>query len=151
MSLQELHDQLLAEGCNRFYIAGVGGPVSDDVVCLGLHNGNWEVFYVERGQSSKPIFSTTDEQEAINFYCRYVMSLEHRHLIVFTRSAQVLDAYKTLMGNQGIKTIQNDIPHFAAVSDRIFRLFVVNKDIFRAKEFIKELPFYDEELKRAND
>lgn len=48
MELRELYDIFIAEGCNRFYIDGMGGPQSDDVECLGTNSGKWEVYYIER-------------------------------------------------------------------------------------------------------
>lgn len=151
MELTELYEKLLAEGCNRFYIEGVGGPVSDDVECLCLSNGKWNVSYVERGQKSKPVFSTDDKNEAVNFYFNHIMQFEHRHLITLTRSIQTLNFYKALAEKHGIRTIQNDIPAYGRAGDVVYRLFVVNKDIFRLKEVTQAIPFFDEALKRRSE
>lgn len=86
MDLKNLYDKLISEGCNNFYIEGVGGPSRDDVVCLGLNGGNWEIYYTERGQKSKPSFSTNNKAKAIKYYHDYILEMEHRHMVVFTRS-----------------------------------------------------------------
>lgn len=36
MELKQLYDTLIAEGCNRFYIDGIGGPQNDDVELLSF-------------------------------------------------------------------------------------------------------------------
>jgi hypothetical protein len=148
MDLKNLYDELLAHGCNRFYIEGIGGPQSDDIECLGYNDGKWEVYYTERGQKSKPLFSTPDMAEAVQFYHNHVMQLEHRHMVTFTRSPDVLTSYKTALERCGVRTVQNDIPHYSATGDRIFRLFVTNSDIFKAQELFGDLPYFDEDLKQ---
>lgn len=148
MELGELYNKFIEEGCNRFYIDGIGGPQPDDVECLGLNNGKWEVYYIERGQKSNPIFSTIDKDEAIKFYYDYIMKIEHWHIVAFTRSLNILNSYKNELEKYGVRTIQNDIPDYNITGDRVYRLFVTNKDIFIAKEKLEAVPFFDENLKR---
>jgi len=148
MDLNELYNKLIAEGCNRFFIEGVGGPQKDDVELLAYHNGKWEVAYTERGKRSNPMFSTTDQQEAIRYYYDHVIRQQHMHLVTFTRSAAISDLYKAELEGLNLKVIQNDIPHYKELGDRIFRLFVINKDIFTAKKKMINIPYYDEDLKR---
>jgi hypothetical protein len=147
MELQALYDKFISKGCNRFYIDGVGGPQSDDVECFGENNGQWEIYYIERGQKSKPLFSCTDKTEAIAYYYKHVLSLEHRHLIAFTRSNEIMASKKRALESFGIRTIQNDIPHYRTIGDRIFRLFVNNQDIFKATEILNTVPYFDDDLK----
>lgn len=148
MELNELYDKLIAEGCNRFFIEGIGGPQSDDVELLAYNNGKWEVAYTERGKRNNPMFSTADKQEAIRYYYDHVIGQQHWHLVVFTRAATTAEFYKAKLESLNLKVIQNDIPHYAAMKDRVFRLFVVNKDIFTAKEKLTDIPYVDEDLKR---
>lgn len=148
MELQELYNKFIAEGCNRFFIEGVGGPQSDDVECLGLNNGLWEIYYIERGEKSTPIFSTPNKDEAIRYYHDHVMKIEHWHLVTFTRSFDILTSFKRVLEELGVRTIQNDIPHYSTTGDRVFRLFVTNKDIFIAQEKIEPVPYFDDDLKR---
>jgi hypothetical protein len=53
--LQNLHDELLSEGCNNFHIRGIinKGSSFDDVVCLDSVNNGWEIYYIERGVKGK--------------------------------------------------------------------------------------------------
>lgn len=139
---------MLSDGFNRFYIDGIGGPISDDVECLGKIGTEWAVYYVERGQKSAPIFTSESEEKAIAFYYEHVSKIEHWHMIVFTRSKIIMESAQRILENHNIRVIQNDIPHYSKTDDRVYRLFVVNKAIFMAKELFAEVPFYDHDLKR---
>ncbi len=147
MELRELYDKLISEGCNHFYIDGVGGPHSDDVEHLGETDGVWEVYYTERGVKSDPLFSTRDKDVAIKYYLDHVLSIEHWHLVAFTRSSEILDSYRHQLEAAGLRTIQNDIPSYAVRGDRVLRLFVTNKDIFRAREILEVVPHVDDDLR----
>ena len=147
MELKELYKKFIDSGCNRFYINGIGGPIDDDVECLGLQNGIWEVYYIERGQKSNPSFTSTDKEEAINYYHDYILGKQHWHLIAFTRSFEKFDSYKTELENNGIKIIQNDIPDYKFTGDRVYRLFVTNMDIFKAEKILKKVLYFDGDLK----
>ncbi|RZJ70108.1 hypothetical protein [Flavobacterium sp.] len=144
--LQDLHNELISKGCNLFFIDGIGGPIDSDVEHLGFFDPNWEVYYSERGQKGKVFLSTPDISEAIAFYRKHILSIEHWHLIAFTRSADVLEKYRFGLEKVRIKTIQNDLPDYSQRNDRIYRLFVVNKSIFEALRLFPEVPFFDENL-----
>ncbi len=145
MELNELYDQLIAEGCVRFCIEGIGAQSYDDMERLEMKAGQWQVNYYERGQVVETLFSGPDKQEAIRFYYDYVMKIQHWHLVVFTRSLAVFNWHKDILENLGIGTIQNDIEE---EHDYKYRLFVTNKDIFNAKEALDEIPYFDEDLKQ---
>lgn len=148
MELKELYDKLLAEGCNRFYIDGIGGPQDDDVDRLGMDDGVlWKIYYFERGRSGEAFFSSPDKEEAIKYYYQHIMAMQHRHLVTFTRSFEIFIFYRFTLESHGIKTIQNDIPNYSGAKDHVYRLFVVNKDIFAARELIDIMPYLDNNLK----
>jgi hypothetical protein len=145
MELNELYNKLITEGCQHFCIEGVGQQYYDDIDRLEMKNGQWQVNYYQRGQIWETLFSSQDQQEAIHFYYDHIMKIEHWHLVAFTRSAALFNLYKNKLENLGIKTIQNNVEEN---HDYKFRLFVTNKDIFRAKELFDEIPYFDEDLKR---
>lgn len=147
MDLIDLYNKFILEGYTNFYMEGVGGTMKDDVHCLEFDNQNWTVYYTERGIKSKPIFSTKDKDIAIAYYTEFVSKIEHWHLIAFTRSIEILTDFKEKLEKLEIKIIQNDIPDFRLTGDRVYRLFVVNKDIFVVKEQIANLPYFDTDLK----
>lgn len=147
MELQELHDKLISEGCNRFCIEGIGEQVYDDVERLGMVDGKWAVYYIERGQKSTPFFSTTSKDDAIDFYYDHIKNIEHWHIVAFTRSAELKEKVKTKLEQSGIRVIQNDIPDYASTGDCVYRIFVTNGDIFKAEKLFEKLPYVDEDLK----
>jgi hypothetical protein len=144
--LNGLYNQLLTAGCNRFYIDGVGGPQHDDVDCLGCNQGVWEVYYMERGHASPPFFSTPHLQEAIDYYYQHIMSIEHWHLVTFTRSFQLKENRKIQLQQAGIPIIENNIPNYAQPGDLVYRQFITNEHIFKAKQLLIVVPYMDEGL-----
>lgn len=147
MELKELYEIFIAEGCNRFCIEGVGGQKFDDIERLEFKDGKWEVTYYERGQAGDTLFSSADKDEAIQYYYSHIMKMQHWHLVAFTRSFDVFTSYRFTLESHGIKTIQNDVPGYATSKDHVYRLLVVNKDIFKAIELFGELPYVDEDIK----
>lgn len=145
MELNELYNKLIAEGCQHFCIEGIGQQFYDDIDRLEMKNGQWQVNYYQRGQIWETLFSSQDQQETIRFYYDHIMEIEHWHLIAVTRSPDIFNLYKNRLENLGIKTIQNDVEEN---NDYKYRLFVTNKDIFKAKELFDEIPYFDEDLKR---
>ena len=141
--LKKLCHELMAEGCNKFYIPGISKTLNDDVVCLNLMDGNWKIYYTERGIDSEPIYSTYDIDDAIQYYKNYITSQEHWHLIIITRSIEKINEYRSILELNGIKIIQNDMPDYSKKDDRVFRLFVTNKDIFRAEKLFRKIPYSD--------
>lgn len=141
--LKELYDEFIAEGFSQFYIVGIGGPTPDGTQILGQHNGNWEVYYIERGQRQKASFSSSNKQEAIDYYRNHVYRIKHHHLAAFTRSKEKIEKIKVLLGDNSIEYWQNDIPSYSEVGDTVFRIFVFNKDIYRIKEIDKSLPLIE--------
>ena len=148
MELKALYHDFLANGYTNFYIDGIGGPKRDDVHRLGFDDLNWTVYYSERGIASPPIFSTTDKDEAFKYYTNFVSKIAHWHLIAFTRSNEIVADFKNKLKNLQLKVIQNDIPNYNGKGDVVHRIFVVNKDIFIAKNHIKDIPYFDDDLKK---
>ncbi|MDR3093438.1 MAG: hypothetical protein LBU62_02200, partial [Bacteroidales bacterium] len=105
--------------------------------------GNWKIYYTERGNDDDPIYSTYDIDDAIKYYKNYIINEEHWHLIIITRSIEKMNEYRSILELNGIKIIQNDMPDYSKKDDRVFRLFVTNKDIFRAEKLFKKIPYSD--------
>ncbi|EDP96151.1 hypothetical protein U8527_14665 [Kordia algicida OT-1] len=135
--LKQLHDTFIAEGFHRFYIDGIGTPKSDDVEVLSFNHGIWEVFYIERGQKGKILFASPNKQEAIEFYKNHVYGIKHQHLVLATRSKQKVADIKVLLTENNIEFWQNDIPSYSKIGDRMYRIFVFNKDVFKVKKLQK--------------
>lgn len=134
MNLQELERRLVEEGCSKSnYSIGFR---DSDVFCLMKKNGVWHIFYTERGQDQEPIFESTSEEKACEYFFKYQTErIEHQHLVGFFKSQKEADALEARLKGHGLKTLLNPIPYHGWEDPR-FRVFVVGKDIFKAREIL---------------
>ncbi|ARD23012.1 SPOR domain-containing protein [Shewanella japonica] len=133
----ELTEKLLAEGCTPESFAVLSRQ--SDAYCIDKIWGEWAVFYSERGIDSKPIYTSDSETEACEFFYDYILKQEHWHLVGFFKvEAEALEL-ESMLDKIGIHSIRNDIPAFNAPNDPRYRVFVVGKDIFKAKEKLGSL------------
>jgi len=63
MTLADVPPSLLAEGCNPMTFAVGSRGTASDAFVLVQQNGQWEVFYTERGRDSAPIDIGESEDE----------------------------------------------------------------------------------------
>ena len=148
--LQNLYEELIEEGCscNNFYIYGINKNVPDDVVCLNSVGQKWEIYYTERNKKSEIFYSTNDLDDAINYYRTFIKDIVHWHLVCFTRSIEIKNKYKKILEINKIKIVENEIPAYNYSGDHVYRLFITNKDILKAKNLFKDIPYYDDKLKK---
>jgi hypothetical protein len=141
MNTKELKQRLLNEGCNpsQFSI----GPGGADVFCLDQRNGKWIVFYTERGRDDEPIFESDSEEDACEFYFHYITTkMRHDHLVGYFISEQNENSLAEKLAWNGIQSHRDKIP-YGGWNDPRYRVFVVGKDIFRARDILGELPLRD--------
>ena len=144
MQLAELEPKLLEEGCNKARFAVGERGAADDAFCIVQENGRWDVFYTERGNDSPPIFSSLSEEEACDFFYKYVLTLQHWHLVGwFVEEAGAVELEQRLR-RLGTKPIRNDIPSYRYDGDRRYRVFVAGKDIFAVRNAVPDLPIQKE-------
>jgi len=142
MRIHELDQCFQQEGCNLSnYAIGVRGLASD-AYCLVRYRGNWRVFYTERGCDHPPIFESTNEEEACEFFYSFIMRFRHDHCVGFFRSQAKTDALCEKLREHGIPFYQDTIP-YGGPQDVRHRVFVVGKDIFKARDLLGELPLED--------
>ena len=141
MNSTELKHRLLAEGCSPHnFSIGHGGS---DVFCLEEQDGVWRVFYTERGKASDPIFESPSEEEACGFYFDYITTrIRHDHLVGFFVSEQNAIELEKQLAQNGIPSHRDKIP-YGGWSDPRYRVFVVGKDIFKARAVLGEVPLND--------
>jgi hypothetical protein len=141
MNTAELKQRLLEEGCSSHnFSIGHGGS---DVYCLAQEEGVWRVFYTERGKADAPIFESSSEAEACEFYFEYITKkIRHNHLVGFFISDQKASDLEAQLAQNGILSHRDKIP-YGGWSDPRYRVFVVGKDIFRARAVLSEVPRKD--------
>lgn len=141
MNIEELKGRLIEEGCSSSNYSI--GYRDSDVYCLMNWNGIWRIFYTERGQDHAPIFESTSEEAACEFFFDYITKkFRHDHLVGFFISEENANALTEKLAQNGITSHQDKIPHGGWIDPR-YRVFVVGKDIFKAKEFLGEVPLKD--------
>jgi hypothetical protein len=141
MNAAELKQRLLDEGCSPYNFSI--GPGGSDVYCLAQQEEVWRVFYTERGQADGPIFESTSEAEACEFYFDYITKkIRHDHLVGFFISEQKAGDLEAQLAQTGILCHRDKIP-YGGWSDPRYRVFVVGKDIFRARAVLGEVPLKD--------
>jgi len=141
MNAVELKQRLLDEGCSPYNFSI--GPGGSDVYCLGQQEGVWRVFYTERGKDDAPIFESTSEVEACDFYFDYITKkIRHDHRVGFFISEQQAIDLDLYLAQNGIRSHCDKIP-YGGWSDPRHRVFVVGKDIFKAQEVLGEVPLRD--------
>jgi hypothetical protein len=141
INTEELKQRLLEEGCSPFNFSI--GPGGSDIYCLEQQNGIWRVFYTERGKADAPIFESLSEMEACEFYFKYITKeIRHDHLVGFFILEQNAIGLVLQLVQNGIPSHRDKIP-YGGWSDPRYRVFVVGKDIFRAREVLGEVPLSD--------
>ena len=141
MNTIELKRRLLEEGCSPYNFSI--GPGGSDVFCLEQQNGVWRVFYTERGKDGLPIFESRSETEACEFYFDYITTkIRHDHLAGFFISEQNALSLELQLAQNGIPSHRDKIP-YGGWSDPRYRVFVVGKDIFKARAVLGEIPLKD--------
>ena len=142
MNIHDLEQRLTAEGCNPSnYAIGQRGPASDAYFLT--HNGKeWQVYYTERGSDQPPIFSSTDEQQACEYFFNFIMKMRRDHCVGFFRSKPAADALQAALDGHGIDSRQDKIP-YGGFSDPRYRVFVTGKAIFAARDILEQIPAND--------
>jgi hypothetical protein len=139
MTTAELERRLLAEGCNPANYAL--NTRSYDGFCLLFDGLQWAVFYSERGRDQPPIFTSTAEDAACQFFFDFVMKMEHRHLVAVLRSESAARALRAQLEAQGIATHAYQLLY--ATDDYRQVVSVVGKDIFRVRALLNKVPVED--------
>ena len=141
MNVEELKQRLVEEGCSttNYFIA----YRDSDVYCLLNENGSWRVFYTERGQDQDPIFESINEEEACEFFFNYMTKkFRHDHLVGFFISDKVANALTEKLAQNDIQSHLDKIPNHGWDDPR-HRVFVVGRDIFKAREILGQVPVKD--------
>lgn len=140
MDRSELARRLREEGCNpSHYTIGRGGS---DAFCLDRVDGQWTIFYTERGLDSPPIFESGDEAEACGFFFDRIMAMRHDHCVgLFRRERNARALIQRL--EQHHVAVWHDAILYAAPDEMRYRVFVTGKAIFPARALLGELPLHD--------
>lgn len=135
MNIEKLERCLIEEGCNpNNYAVGSRGMASD-AFCLTQETGTWRVYYTERGKDDDPMFESTSESEACDYFFSYIMSFRHDHCVGFFRSEQRATELSAELERHGVDSFRDKIP-YGGWEDPRHRVFVTGKAIFKTRELI---------------
>ena len=141
MNIKTLKHRLVEEGCSTSNYSI--GYRDSDVFCLINEGGLWRVFYTERGQDNPPVFESTSEEAACEFFFNYITKkFRHDHLVGFFTSEEKAKELIEKLAQYDINSHQDKIP-FGGWVDPRYRVFVVGKDVFKAREILGEVPAKD--------
>lgn len=141
MNIDDLKVRLEEEACSRANYSI--GERDSDVFCLENQNGIWRIFYTERGIDQPPIFESPNESEACEYFFTFMTTkIRHDHIVGYFISREKAEALVETLAQHNIQTYRNDIPYHGWHDPR-FRVFVIGKDVFKAREILGELPVRD--------
>lgn len=141
MNIQELERRLEEEACNRAHYSI--GYRDSDVYCLMKIDGLWKVFYTERGLDQESMFESESEEAACEFFFKYQTErIRHDHIVGFFHVQVNAKALAAKLKEHGMDSYENNIP-YRGWHDPRFRVFVIGKDVFRARALLGELPIGD--------
>ena len=136
LNIHELEKRLIEEGCNpsSFAIGSRGG--ASDAYCL-THNGQeWQVYYTERGVNSAPEYTSQSEEEACEYFFKFMMTrFRHDHCVGVFLSKPLADALQTQLESHGLHPFQDKIP-VPVVKEPIHRVWVSGREIFVVKDIL---------------
>lgn len=141
MNVGELAKRLLEEGCNPSTYAIGSRGTAWDAYCLTFSGTWWEVYYTERGLDSAPIFTSESQSEACAFFFQHITSMRHDHCVGYFRSEQKTSTLHRQLRGIGLEPWQDRIPY--GLHDPRFRVFVIGKEIFAAKQALGTIPVRD--------
>ena len=144
MNIKDLADRLHEEGCTGFSLqASISDGAGYDAMCLECTAGDWTVFYTERGTDSAPIYRSSSESDACEFFLDYMKKEPNRHCVGIFQSEESAEALEAQLRALSIDPIRNDIPVFTINGDPCFRVFVAGKQIHVVRGQFESIPLRD--------
>lgn len=141
MNIQELERRLEEEACNKAHYSI--GYRDSDVFCLMKIDGLWKMFYTERGLDQEIMFESESEEAACEFFFKYQTErIRHDHIVGFFHVQANVKPLIAKLGEHGIQAREDAIPYHGWHDPR-FRVFVIGKDVFKARDLLGELPIRD--------
>ncbi|MBD2770520.1 hypothetical protein IC235_21760 [Hymenobacter sp. BT664] len=84
------------------------------------------------------------ESEACRYYLNLVGKFRQDHCVGFFKSKNAADELQTIFQQRGMEVITDQIP-YGGPSDPRYRVFVVGKNIFAARDLLGKVPLVDDE------
>jgi hypothetical protein len=137
MNAETLKQRLEEAGCSESYYSI--GDRGNDTFCLEKINGEWQVFYTERGGHSEPEFQSPSEEAACRYLWEKMQTIRHEHLVGLYSDLAEAQSFSRVLSELGIENHLDSIPN-PVVSPTLYRVFVHGMGISEAKKHFSTLP-----------
>ncbi len=138
MNLQELSAHLQRE-CYQpsVYHIGPSWGACGDTFCIEMIGGQFEVFYVERGQRGEAIHRCESESAACDAFLAALdrERFSRAHCVGFFTSKSDADSLSERLACADI-TVHRDAIPYSSTTDMRYRVFVFGRDKLRAQAMI---------------
>lgn len=138
MNFQELSAHLQRE-CYQpsVYHVGSGWGACGDTYCIERVGGQFEIFYVERGQCGEAIHRCESESAACEAFLAVLdrERFSRAHCVGFFTTKSEADRLSERFATAGIAVHRDAIP-YSSTTDMRYRIFVFGRDKIRAQEII---------------
>lgn len=138
MNLKELSAHLRLECYNPdAYLVGSGWGACGDTYCIEPANGQFEIFYVERGQRGKTIQQFESESEACVAFLAVLdrERFSRAHCVGFFIMKSDADNFTERLISANVGFHRDTIP-YSSSTDMRYRVFVFGRDKIRAQKII---------------
>jgi len=138
MNVQELLIHLQHECYQpKVYHVGPNWSACDDTYCLERIDGQFEVFYVERGKRGETIHRCENESAACDAFLAILdrERFSRAHCVGFFSTKTAADDFSERLVSAGI-TVHRDVIPYSNSTDLRYRVFVFGRDKIRAQDVI---------------
>lgn len=112
---------------------------NDDTFALDKFDGEWWVFYTERGIVNDPEFRSESEEAACDYLWEKMQHIRHDHLVGMFSDINEAREFVDWLERQGLAYHYNPIPE-PVLHPTMHRIFVHDKAIFEVRKFFPNLP-----------
>jgi hypothetical protein len=144
MKTSELKEYLLSQGCSESSFAVGSRGAANDAYCLVYNGRDWVIFYTERGCDSPPVFSSSSEEVARDYFIKLILAQKHWHLVGFFINESAAISLAQKIEQLGVKAVRNDIPNYSKEGDARYRVFVIGKDILPIRKAMPNIPIMED-------
>ena len=139
MNITELKNKLIESGCTNYSIM----VSCHDCNCIKYDGKQWIIYYSERGIDYDPIYKSNSEEDACEYFIKYLLKQNNWHLVTSTYNINNIKLVSEILKSINVECIRNDCP---GNSGKKYRIFVNGPDIHKVNADKRLLGnrFYDD-------
>ena len=137
MNCESLKKRLKDEGYSESYYSV--RCRNNDTFALDQFDGEWWVFYTERGIVSDPEFRSESEEAACAYLWEKMQHIRQDHLVGWFTDLTHAQEFSRALTWRGLKNHINHIPR-PVLPQTVYRVFVYGKAIFEVQRDFPRVP-----------